>query len=203
MYVAEVLYRKCVPGLKGTVCARKVLAHGSFGRRDGSVWCPVDMRKRSLKRIDLMLLLASFGASSGKNLSTGSSMLNFPSAAAIPTAVEVKLLLRENREWRASGVYGDHQPSATTWPCLTSMKLWSEAMFLSAASTNARTAEEETPCASGLLRGRSAPKEGAAPRTTSATNESSLIPDLTWRREGCQHLAIDTGRNRLRSRAQT
>ena len=28
---------------------------------------------------------------------------------------------------------------------------------MSAASTNARTAEEETPCASGLLRGNSAP----------------------------------------------
>ena len=35
------------------------------------------------------------GASSGKNLSTSSSRLSFPSAMASPTAVEVKLLLKE------------------------------------------------------------------------------------------------------------
>ena len=71
---------------------------------------------------------------------------------ASPTAVEVKLLLSEYREWGESASYGDHQPSATTWPWRTSMKLFIDSMFLSAASTNARMAEDEMPCASGLPR---------------------------------------------------
>ena len=102
MYVADVLYRKCVPGLNGTGWARNVLAHGSVGRRGGSVWCPVDMRSRSLRRIAFRLALGSAGASSGKNFRTGSSTLSFPSATASPTAVEVKLLLSENSDVRAS-----------------------------------------------------------------------------------------------------
>src|SRR5262245_29449366 len=168
MYVADVLYRKWVPGLNGTGWARKVLAHGSVGRRGGSVWCPVDMRSRSLRRIAFRLLLGSAGASSGKNFSTGSSTLNFPSAAARPTAVEVKLLLSENRECGVSAAYGAHQPSATTWPWRTSMKLCSESMVLSAASTNARTAAGETPWASGLLRGRPSPARAGPTRTIRA-----------------------------------
>src|SRR5207248_11473683 len=99
MYVAEVLYRKCVPGLNGTGCARKELLQGWSGVRRGSAWCPVDMRSRSLRRIALRLALGAAGASSGKNLSTGSSRLSFPSATASPTAVAVKLLLREYRAW--------------------------------------------------------------------------------------------------------
>ena len=63
--------------------------------RGGSVWWPVDMRSRSLTRIALRFLLGSAGASSGKNFSTSSSTLSFPSAMARPTAVEVKLLLSE------------------------------------------------------------------------------------------------------------
>ena len=31
MYVAEVLYRKCVPGLNGTGCARNALTHDWLG----------------------------------------------------------------------------------------------------------------------------------------------------------------------------
>src|SRR5262249_22990797 len=116
MYVAEVLYRKWVPGLNGTGWARKVLAHGSVGLRDGSAWCPVDMRSRSLRRMALKVALGSAGAASGKNLRTGSSTLSFPSATASPTAVEVKLLLREKSECGDSAAYGAHQPSATTWP---------------------------------------------------------------------------------------
>src|SRR5262245_44801511 len=126
MYVADVLYKKCVPGLNGTLWARNVLAHDSVARRGGSDWCPVDMRSRSLRRIAFRLALGSAGASSGKNLRTGSSTLSFPSAAASPTAVDVKLLLSENSEWRTSGPYGAHQPSVTTWPWRTRMKLWSE-----------------------------------------------------------------------------
>src|SRR5262245_17800225 len=98
------------------------------------------------------------GASSGKNFNTLSSTLSLPSATARPTAVEVKLLLSEYSECRASRRYGAHQPSATTWPCRTSMKLCSESI-LSAASTNANTADDETPCVSGSLRGKSAARE--------------------------------------------
>ena len=66
-------------------------------------------------------------------------------------------MLSENNEWRDWASYGAHHPSATTWPCRTSMKLCIEWTFLSAASTNARIAEEDMPWASGLLRGSSAP----------------------------------------------
>jgi hypothetical protein len=39
------------------------------------------------------------------------------------------------------------------------MKLCKESMFLSAGSMNDRTAADETPCASGVLRGSSAPTQ--------------------------------------------
>ena len=48
-------------------------------------------------------------------------------------------------------------------------------MFLSAASTNARMAEDETPCASGLLRGRSMPRQMELPSRTSAMREKVLM----------------------------
>src|SRR4051812_4396 len=98
MYVAEVLYRKWVPGLNGTGCARKALVQGRSGGRGGSVCCPVDIRSRSLTRIALRFAPGSAGASSGRNFSTGSSTLSFPSATASPTAVDVKLLLSEYNE---------------------------------------------------------------------------------------------------------
>src|SRR5207244_11404660 len=120
-------------------------------------------------RIALRLLLGSAGASSGKNLSTGSSTLSFPSATASPTAVLVKLLLSEYKACGVGGSYGDHQPSATTCPCRTSMMLCRESIVRSAASTNARTAAGETPCASGLLRGRSARRAAEQLIVTSAT----------------------------------
>src|ERR1700722_17555060 len=85
-----------------------------------------------------------------------------------PTAVEVKLLLSENNEWRAAALYGAHQPSATTWPCRTTITLCSEFRFLSAASTNARIADEEMPWASGALRGSSAPWAMGLPKTSEA-----------------------------------
>src|SRR5262245_12961704 len=128
MYVADVLYRKCVPGLNGTAWARNVFAHDSVGRRGGSVWWPVDIRSRSLNRIALRLAEGSAGASSGKNLRTGSSTLSFPSPTAKPTAVEVKLLLNEKSMCGDSAAYGDHQPSATTCPWRINMKLCSESM---------------------------------------------------------------------------
>src|SRR5262249_15438381 len=99
MYVAEVLYKKWVPGLNGTGCARTVFTQGWSCLRGGSVCWPVDIRSKSLTRIALRLPLGSLGASSGKNFKTSSSRRSFPSAIAKPTAVEVKLLLSENNEW--------------------------------------------------------------------------------------------------------
>src|SRR5262245_18222244 len=103
MYVAGELYMKCVPGLNGTGCARMFFVHvwlavlepGLFLHIGASDWCPVDMHKRSRIRIARRLAEGSAGASSGKNFSTSSSTLSFPSAIASPTAVEVKLLLSE------------------------------------------------------------------------------------------------------------
>lgn len=68
----------------------------------GSSWWPVAMRSRSRTRMDLRLALGDPGASSGKNFSTGSSMLSRPSATAKPTAVEVKLLLNEYSSCRVA-----------------------------------------------------------------------------------------------------
>ena len=68
--------------------------------------------------------------------------------------MEVKLLLSENMTCRFSADSGFHHPSATTWPCRTSMKLCMVVISLSAVSTNARIVSEETPCASGVLRGK-------------------------------------------------
>src|SRR5262245_4805194 len=108
MYVAEVLYRKCVPGLNGTGWAKNALTHDGSAGRGGSVCWPVFMRSRSRTRIALRLALGSAGASSGKNFSTSSSRLSLPSAMARPTAVEVKLLLSEYSECGASALYGAH-----------------------------------------------------------------------------------------------
>ena len=50
-------------------------------------------------------------------------------------------------------------------------------MFLSAASTNARTAEEETPCASGLLRGKPG---GSRPRGKGTTPDDECGEDQSF-----------------------
>src|SRR5438270_8324615 len=55
------------------------------------------------------------------------------------------------------------------------MKLCRASRFLSAASTNVRMAEEETPCASGLLRGRSAPMPRELLKATKALAERVFI----------------------------
>ena len=152
-----------MPGLNGTGCARKVLVQGSLGVRGGSVCCPVDMRSRSLTRIALRLLLGSAGASSGKNLSTSSSRLSFPSAMASPTAVEVKLLLSEYSECGASASIG--RPPALRHHVAVAHE--HEAVHrvdvLVGRLDEARTADDETPCASGLLRGRSAAAASVSP----------------------------------------
>ena len=94
-------------------------------------------------------------------------MLSFPSAIAKPTAVEVKLLLSEKSECGEEALYGDHHPSATTFPCRSSMKLFIESI-LSAASMNESTAEDEMPCDSSVLRGRSTARQRALFSRTTA-----------------------------------
>src|SRR5262249_19167570 len=139
------------------------------------------------------------------NFSTGSSRRSFPSATAMPTAVAVKLLLSEYSAWGEAASYGAHHPSATTWPWRTSMKLFMESI-LSAASMNERTAPGETPCASGRLRGRSAPRQAELPRATSVTRERVLMlgtsPQLCLRLahspHGPRRLARPPPRRRLR-----
>src|SRR5437868_6091792 len=91
----------------------------------------------------------------------------------MPTAVELKLLLSEYNECGVSGEYGVHHPSVTTFPCRTSMKLCSESNPLSATSINSNTPADETPSASGLLRGKSpaAPTEHATTVNATATRQ--------------------------------
>ena len=80
---------------------------------------------------------------------------------ARPTAVEVKLLLSEYSACGESASYGDHQPSATTWPWRTSMKLFIDSMFLSAASMNARMRKTKCP-GFGMLRGNGSRRRTAS-----------------------------------------
>ena len=84
-----------MPGLNGTGWARNCFTHDSPVARGGSVWWPVAIRNRSATRIALRCAAGAAGASSGKKGSTGSSTRSRPSAAAIPTAVEVKLFESE------------------------------------------------------------------------------------------------------------
>src|SRR5437899_4217716 len=135
------------------------------------------MRSRSLIRMAFRLTLGLAGAWSGKNFSTGSLRLIFPSAIAIPTAVEVKLLLSEYSACGDSALYGAHHPSATTCPCRTSMKLFIESI-LSSASMHESTAAEETPCSSGVLRGSGAARLMEPAKITSRKIERILTPNL-------------------------
>src|SRR5580658_6485785 len=132
------------------------------------------MRSKSRMRMALRLALASAGASSGKNFNTGSSKLNFPSEIASPTAVDVKLLLNEYIECGVLAAYGDHQPSATTWPCRTSMKLFIASTWRSADVTKSRIAAEEIPWASGVLRGKGV-ELSAATRPAAARERNSVM----------------------------
>ena len=97
--------------------------------------------------------LPAAGVTSGKYFSTGSSMLNLPSACARPTAVDVKLLVSENIWCGVSAANGAHQPSAITWPCRTTMTLFIVSTLASSASMKARRACDDTPCDSGVARG--------------------------------------------------
>ena len=154
MCVPGVLYWKWVPGLNGTGWARKLRTHGVLVLNLTSTSCPEVMVSRSRTRMAFNLSDGWAGASSGKKERTGSSMLSFPSWTASPTAVEVKLLLKECRTWGLSAASGFHHPSATTFPCRTTRTLCRVWTSLSATSTNSRSPAEERPSASGELLGR-------------------------------------------------
>src|SRR5262245_47440935 len=80
------------------------------------------------------------------------------------------------------------------------MKLCSELMSLSAARTNARTADDDTPWASGLLRSRSAAAQGETARTRRTAKRRTFIPgprNESGRRGSIKRAAVldcDTGR---------
>jgi hypothetical protein len=151
------LYQKWVPGLWATGRLKKVRVSPASRNENfcmSSACWPVDMARRSRTRIAFRLTLGSAGASSGKNLRTGSSIESLPSETARPTAVEVKLLLSENITWGSSLAKGDHQPSATTWPWRTTITLWTASIFDSSASTKARSCVEESPPPPVSFRGR-------------------------------------------------
>jgi hypothetical protein len=147
------LYRKCVPGLNGTGCARKRCTQlgapaadsSAASQKPGSVWWPVFIRSRSRTRICRRFADGCAGASLEKNFSTSSSRPSFPSPTAMPTAVDVKLLLSEYITCGVRASYGLHHPSATTLPRRTSMKLFIASTLVSAACTNARTAADGMP----------------------------------------------------------
>jgi len=96
-------------------------------------------------------------------------MLNRPSETARPTAVDVKLLLSENITCFSLAAYGAHQPSATTCPCRTNMKLCNSSSFWPDSSINRRIAADDIPCSSGVLRGNFA-DAGSIAKTKTGTN---------------------------------
>src|SRR5674476_1130550 len=83
--------------------------------------------------------------SCGKWSSTRSSADSRPSACANPTAVDVKLLLSEKSSCWRSRSYGAHQPSATTAPRTTTMRLCSSWCASATASRNPVTAADGRP----------------------------------------------------------
>ena len=142
-----------MPGLCSTGCSKNVFVHVVLPWNDGSVRWPVDIASRSRIRMPFWKSLPAAGVTSGKYFSTGSSMLNLPSAWARPTAVDVKLLVSENIWCGVSAANGVHQPSAITWPCRTTMTLFIVSTLASSASMNASRAGDDTPCDSGVARG--------------------------------------------------
>ena len=143
-----------MPGLCSTGCSKNVFVHVVLPWNDGSVRWPVDIASRSRIRMPFWKSLPAAGVTSGKYFSTGSSMLNLPSACARPTAVDVKLLVSENIWCGVSAANGAHQPSAITWPCRTTMTLFIVSTPASSASMKARRACDDTPCDSGVARGQ-------------------------------------------------
>src|ERR1039458_13811 len=120
MYVAALLYMNVVPGGWSMGQPRKVFTQlsvctignvGSLGQprkvftqlsvctigNVGSFALPTDIVSRSLTRNAARCSLTGWGRSCGKSDSPRSSTRSLPTATAKPTAVEVKLLLREYR----------------------------------------------------------------------------------------------------------
>jgi hypothetical protein len=60
------------------------------------------------------------------------------------------------------------------------MKLFIDSMFLSADSTNAEIADDETPCASGALRGKSPATANELPKAATATTKSAFMLGTLW-----------------------
>ena len=91
---------------------------------------------------------------SGNASTTTSSRPTRPSSIAKPSAVEVKLLLRECTRCTWCSVYGAHQPWATTWPWRTTTKPCSStSLARSTASRNASTPAALTSWSAGAPTG--------------------------------------------------
>ena len=89
--------------------------------------------------------LVMSASNSAKCEMTVSSRSSRPSACANAAAVEVKLLLSEYSNWGRPALYGAHQPSATTCPLRTSIRLCiSMPGWLSRASRKPRIAAGST-----------------------------------------------------------
>src|SRR5260370_610000 len=76
------------------------------------------------------------------------------------------------------------------------MKLFIDSIFLSAASTNDRTPDDETPCDSGLLRGRSPAMASEPLMATSTTTEAVF---MLWTRKRVDADQFRRGPDLLRS----
>ena len=65
--------------------------------------------------------------------------------------------------------------SATTFPCHITIKLCNPALLFSAVSINRSISEDETPCASGKLRGSPLPVISLATSDENRTNDAERV----------------------------
>src|SRR5678816_1607236 len=147
--------KNTAPGLFRTGVAKKdltqslVITTGPVG--SGSCPAVIDNRCLIFRSDKSGVILA--GSLPGKKEITLSSTLIFFSSTAKPTAVDVKLLLKEYNVCFRSGRYGFHQPSAITFPWRRIIMLCISCFVVEIASRNSIIPLEETPSASGVLRG--------------------------------------------------
>src|ERR1700750_376314 len=176
MKVPMELYRNTVPGLYAMGAAKNVLGQFlDFMTCLGSGSIPSDIVRTSLiVRADRLDEIES-GRSFGKNEMTLSETFILFSLTANPIAVDVKVLLAEYKVCRSDGLYGSHHPSAITLPWRRIITLCNSFLLFSEALINFRMSADETPSASGVLRGREVPVCAAAENETTIDIKTLII----------------------------
>src|SRR5205807_9654064 len=123
----------------------------------GSGSIPSDIVRTSLMVRAARLDEIVSGRSFGKNEMILSESFILFSLTANPIAVDVNVLLAEYKVCRRDDLYGSHHPSAITFPWRRIMTLCNSFLLFSEALINFKMSADETPSASGVLRGSELP----------------------------------------------